>query len=222
MRGKAGLVDFGRDVVRDEPARHAGRSDEPYLTGGDGPRPRHVGGAARVPARGSVLPRAHGRHRNFPDEIGACTAACHHHLRRVPFVSQAAATPRPGPRRDQIPVIADPMDGHQLERAHLKQRDIPKATIGDVADHRRARSAARHERPRGHRRGLQQQRRMAGRHGGRVNLPVSELIRRGDQIAISRSCPEGTSFASCARPRPSPSGSSAPSGRPRGTSARSR
>ena len=45
---------------------------------------------------------------------------------------------RPGRGRDQAPIrkaSRDPVERHRLERAHLKERGIPKATIGDVADH---------------------------------------------------------------------------------------
>jgi membrane dipeptidase len=79
--------------------------------------------------------------RNFPDDI----------LRRLPrnggvimitfvgpFVSQAAADARAKalaeiqPRMEKI---TDPVERRRRERAHLRERDIPKATIGDVADH---------------------------------------------------------------------------------------
>jgi membrane dipeptidase len=79
--------------------------------------------------------------RNFPDDI----------VRRLPrnggvimitfvgpFVSQAAADARAKALAEiqpQMEAIADPVERRRRERAHLRERDIPKATIGDVADH---------------------------------------------------------------------------------------
>jgi membrane dipeptidase len=79
--------------------------------------------------------------RNFPDTI----------LRRLPknggvimitfvgpFVSQAAADARAramAELKPRLEGITDPVERHRLERAHLRQRRLPKATIADVADH---------------------------------------------------------------------------------------
>jgi membrane dipeptidase len=116
------------------------------------------------------------------------------------------------------------VERHRLERAHLKQRDIPKATIGDVADH------------------VEHARRLAGvdhvgiggDYDGNDEWPVgmedvstypvlfAELIRRGwsdrDLAKLSRGnilrvMREAEAVAARLRRR---------GGRPRGTSARSR
>jgi membrane dipeptidase len=79
--------------------------------------------------------------RNFPDAI----------LRRLPknggvimitfvgpFVSQAAADARAramAKLKPRLKAITDPVERHRLERAHLRRQRLPKATIGDVADH---------------------------------------------------------------------------------------
>ena len=79
--------------------------------------------------------------RNFPDAI----------LRRLPknggvimitfvgpFVSQAVADARAkaiAELKPQLEAITDSTERHRLERAHLKRVGLPKATIGDVADH---------------------------------------------------------------------------------------
>jgi membrane dipeptidase len=55
-----------------------------------------------------------------------------------PFVSQAAANARARAVAEIKPTmegITDPVERHRLERAHLKRQRLPKATIGDVADH---------------------------------------------------------------------------------------
>ena len=139
VRRHGGLTDFGRDVVREmnrlgmlvdlahtspEVMAHALDTSEAPL----------ISSHSSCRALTDVT-------RNFPDDI----------LRRLPknggvimitfvgpFVSQAAADARAkalAEIRSQIQAIADPVERHRLERAHLKQRDIPKATIGDVADH---------------------------------------------------------------------------------------
>jgi membrane dipeptidase len=79
--------------------------------------------------------------RNFPDAI----------LRRLPrnggvimitfvgpFVSQAAADARAralAELKPRLKGITDPRERHRLERAHLRKQRLPRATIGDVADH---------------------------------------------------------------------------------------
>jgi membrane dipeptidase len=79
--------------------------------------------------------------RNFPDAI----------LRRLPknggvimitfvgpFVSQPAADARAramAKLKPRLKGITDPVERHRLERAHLRRQRLPKATIGDVADH---------------------------------------------------------------------------------------
>jgi membrane dipeptidase len=79
--------------------------------------------------------------RNFPDAI----------LRRLPrnggvimitfvgpFVSQAAADARAralAELKPRLEGITDPRERHRLERAHLRKQRLPRATIGDVADH---------------------------------------------------------------------------------------
>jgi membrane dipeptidase len=79
--------------------------------------------------------------RNFPDAI----------LRRLPrnggvimitfvgpFVSQAAATARAravAEIRPRLERVKDQRERYRLERDHVRRRRLPKATIGDVADH---------------------------------------------------------------------------------------
>jgi membrane dipeptidase len=79
--------------------------------------------------------------RNFPDAV----------LRRLPrnggvimitfvgpFVSQAAADARAralAQLKPRLEGITDPQERHRLERAHLREQRLPRATIGDVADH---------------------------------------------------------------------------------------
>jgi membrane dipeptidase len=53
-------------------------------------------------------------------------------------VSQAAADARAravADIRPQLEGIADAGERHRLERAHIRRQRLPKATIGDVADH---------------------------------------------------------------------------------------
>jgi len=223
-----GLTDFGRDVVREmnrlgmlvdlahtspEVMAHALDTSEAPL----------ISSHSSCRALTDVT-------RNFPDDI----------LRRLPknggvimitfvgpFVSQAAADARAkalAEIRSRIQAIADPVERHRLERAHLKERDIPKATIGDVADH------------------VEHARRLAGvghvgiggDYDGNDEWPVgmedvstypvlfAELIRRGwsdrDLAKLSRGnilrvMREAEAVAARLRRR---------GGRPRGTSARSR
>ena len=55
-----------------------------------------------------------------------------------PFVSQAAADARAralAELKPRLEGITDPGERHRLERAHLREQRLPRATVGDVADH---------------------------------------------------------------------------------------
>ena len=139
VRRHGGLTDFGREVVR-EMNRLGMLVDLAHTS------PEVMGHALDVSVAPLISSHSSCRAltdvtRNFPDPI----------LRRLPknggvimitfvgpFVSQAAADARAkviAEIRPRIQAIADPVERHRLERAHLKDRQIPKATIGDVADH---------------------------------------------------------------------------------------
>ena len=132
-----------------------------------------------------------------------------------PFVSQAAADARAravAEIRPQLDGVTDPVERHRLERAHLRRQRLPEGHDRRRRRPRRARAPPRRRRPRRHRRRLRRQRRVAGRDGGRVDLPAA--LRGADpprlvRTATSRSSPAATSSGSCARPRPSPPASSA-------------
>jgi membrane dipeptidase len=139
VRRHGGLTDFGRDVVR-EMNRLGMLVDLAHTS------PEVMGHALDVAEAPLISSHSSCRAltdvtRNFPDAI----------LRRLPknggvimitfvgpFVSQAAADARAKAVADlkpQLDGVADPTERHRLERAHLKRVGLPKATIGDVADH---------------------------------------------------------------------------------------
>jgi membrane dipeptidase len=139
VRRHGGLTDFGREVVR-EMNRLGMLVDLAHTS------PEVMGHALDVSAAPLISSHSSCRAltdvtRNFPDAI----------LRRLPknggvimitfvgpFVSQAAADARARAVAEIKPTmkgVTDPVERHRLERAHLKRRGIPKATIGDVADH---------------------------------------------------------------------------------------
>jgi membrane dipeptidase len=139
VRRHGGLTDFGREVVR-EMNRLGMLVDLAHTS------PEVMGHALDVSAAPLISSHSSCRAltdvtRNFPDPI----------LRRLPknggvimitfvgpFVSQAAADARAkaiAEIKSELAGIADPVERHRLERAHLKERHIPKASIGDVADH---------------------------------------------------------------------------------------
>ncbi len=139
VRRHGGLTDFGRDVVR-EMNRLGMLVDLAHTS------PEVMAHALDVSVAPLISSHSSCRAltdvtRNFPDAI----------LRRLPknggvimltfvgpFVSQAAADARAravAEIKPQLEGIADPVERHRLERAHLKQQRLPKATIGDVADH---------------------------------------------------------------------------------------
>ena len=139
VRRHGGLTDFGREVVR-EMNRLGMLVDLAHTS------PEVMGHALDVSVAPLISSHSSCRAltdvtRNFPDAI----------LRRLPrnggvimltfvgpFVSQAAADARARAVAEMKPAlkgVTDPVERHRLERAHLKRRGIPKATIGDVADH---------------------------------------------------------------------------------------
>ena len=139
VRRHGGLTDFGREVVR-EMNRLGMLVDLAHTS------PEVMGHALDVSVAPLISSHSSCRAltdvtRNFPDPI----------LRRLPknggvimitfvgpFVSQAAADARAkavAELKPQLEGIADPVERHRLERAHLAQVGLPKATIADVADH---------------------------------------------------------------------------------------
>jgi membrane dipeptidase len=134
-----GLTDFGREVVR-EMNRLGMLVDLAHTS------PEVMAHALDVSVAPLISSHSSCRAltdvtRNFPDTI----------LRRLPknggvimitfvgpFVSQAAADARAravAELKPSLEGITDPVERHRLERAHLKRQGLPKATIGDVADH---------------------------------------------------------------------------------------
>src|SRR5262245_24885822 len=139
VRRHGGLTEFGREVVR-EMNRLGMLVDLAHTS------PEVMGHALDVSEAPLISSHSSCRAltdvtRNFPDTI----------LRRLPdnggvimitfvgpFVSQAAADARAkavAELKPQLEGLSDPGDRHRLERQHLKRVGIPKATIGDVADH---------------------------------------------------------------------------------------
>ena len=139
VRRHGGLTDFGRDVVR-EMNRLGMLVDLAHTS------PEVMGHALDVSEAPLISSHSSCRGltdvtRNFPDAI----------LRRLPknggvimitfvgpFVSQAVADARAkaiAELKPQLEAITDSTERHRLERAHLKRVGLPKATIGDVADH---------------------------------------------------------------------------------------
>jgi membrane dipeptidase len=139
VRRHGGLTGFGREVVREMnrlgmlvDLAHA--SPEVMAQALDASEAPLISSHSSCRALTDVT-------RNFPDAI----------LRRLrrnggvimitfvgPFVSQKAADARAralAELKPQLRGIKDSAERHRLERAHLRRRRLPKATIGDVADH---------------------------------------------------------------------------------------
>jgi membrane dipeptidase len=228
VRRHGGLTDFGREVVR-EMNRLGMLVDLAHAS------PEVMAHALDVSVAPLISSHSSCRAltdvtRNFPDAI----------LRRLPknggvimitfvgpFVSQATADARAralAELRPQLEPVTDPQERHRLERAHLRDARLPKASIADVADH------------------VEHARRVAGvdhvgiggDYDGNDEWPVgmedvstypvlfAELIRRGWKDAelaklargnILRVMREAEAVAARLQRRPRPSG-------PRGTSAR--
>jgi membrane dipeptidase len=139
VRRHGGLTAFGREVVR-EMNRLGMLVDLAHAS------PETMGHALDVSAAPLISSHSSCRAltdvtRNFPDAI----------LRRLPrnggvimitfvgpFVSQAAATARAravAEIRPRLERVKDQRERYRLERDHVRRRRLPKATIGDVADH---------------------------------------------------------------------------------------
>jgi membrane dipeptidase len=136
VRRHGGLTDFGRDVVR-EMNRLGMLVDLAHTS------PEVMAHALDVSVAPLISSHSSCRAltdvtRNFPDAI----------LRRLPKNGGVIMVTFVGPfvrrRRPTRPAVVKPprMEGitdaverHRLERAHLKRQGLPKATIGDVADH---------------------------------------------------------------------------------------
>jgi membrane dipeptidase len=139
VRRHGGLTDFGREVVRE--MNRLGMLVDLAHTSPEVMAHALDTSVAPVISSHSSCRALTDVTRNFPDDI----------VRRLPrnggvimitfvgpFVSQAAADARAKALAEiqpQMEAIADPVERRRRERAHLRERDIPKATIGDVADH---------------------------------------------------------------------------------------
>jgi membrane dipeptidase len=139
VRRHGGLTAFGREVVR-EMNRLGMLVDLAHAS------PETMGHALDVSEAPLISSHSSCRAltdvtRNFPDAV----------LRRLPrnggvimitfvgpFVSQAAATARAravAEIRPRLERLKDQRERYRLERDHIRRRRLPKATIGDVADH---------------------------------------------------------------------------------------
>jgi membrane dipeptidase len=139
VRRHGGLTDFGREVLRE--MNRLGMLVDLAHTSPEVMAHALDTSVAPVISSHSSCRALTDVTRNFPDDI----------VRRLPrnggvimitfvgpFVSQAAADARAKALAEiqpQMEAIADPVERRRRERAHLRERDIPKATIGDVADH---------------------------------------------------------------------------------------
>jgi membrane dipeptidase len=139
VRRHGGLTDFGRDVVR-EMNRLGMLVDLAHTSPEVMDHALDVSEAPLISSHSSCRALTDVT-RNFPDAI----------LRRLPknggvimitfvgpFVSQVAADARAkavAELKPQLEAITDSTERHRLERAHLKRVGLPKATVGDVADH---------------------------------------------------------------------------------------
>ena len=139
VRRHGGLTDFGREVVR-EMNRLGMLVDLAHTSPEVMAHALDVSEAPLISSHSSCRALTDVT-RNFPDTI----------LRRLPknggvimitfvgpFVSQAAADARARAMVELEPRLeglTDPVERHRLERAHLRQQRLPKATIADVADH---------------------------------------------------------------------------------------
>jgi membrane dipeptidase len=139
VRRHGGLTDFGREVVR-EMNRLGMLVDLAHASPEVMAHALDVSEAPLISSHSSCRALTDVT-RNFPDTI----------LRRLPknggvimitfvgpFVSQAAADARAramAELKPRLEGITDPVERHRLERAHLRQQRLPKATIADVADH---------------------------------------------------------------------------------------
>jgi len=139
VRRHGGLADFGREVVR-EMNRLGMLVDLAHTSPEVMAHALDVSEAPLISSHSSCRALTDVT-RNFPDTI----------LRRLPknggvimitfvgpFVSQAAADARARAMVELEPRLeglTDPVERHRLERAHLRQQRLPKATIADVADH---------------------------------------------------------------------------------------
>jgi membrane dipeptidase len=139
VRRHGGLTDFGREVVR-EMNRLGMLVDLAHASPEVMAHALDVSEAPLISSHSSCRALTDVT-RNFPDTI----------LRRLPknggvimitfvgpFVSQAAADARAralAELKPRLEGVTEPVERHRLERAHLRQQRLPKATIADVADH---------------------------------------------------------------------------------------